>query len=223
MTKEALEASISTLNSWILLFAIASAFSVVGGALLGVRQWQQNRELSKILHVEAQERQMELERQKEKTAQIELISRQAQIELENERVERLKLQAKLHPRSISKEARNKLVGYLRKRKHGDVAVTEKTFDEESHEYATEITDIFREADFPIDQKAQLDLLGTPYFGKPGIFLFIKDAQKMPPHAKEIRKAFQKIGITLDYASGSNWLPNTNIVVIGVGAKPGLTD
>ena len=244
MTKEALEASISTLNSWILLFTVTSTICIALGTSLGFRQWQRSKELSKILHVESQEQQakiaeanrgweeakastasasLELEQQKEKTAQIELKSRQTQIELEKERVERIKLQARLHPRSISQEARKALVGYLRKCKHGDVAVTEKLFDEESHAYAVEITDIFLEANFLIDQKVQLDLIATPYYGKPGIFMFVKDAKKLPPHAEEIRNAFHRVGVTLDYASGSDWLPNTNIVVIGVGAKPGLTD
>src|ERR1700721_4371652 len=52
MTKEALEAALSSLDTWIQVFAVLVAIGIVGEVGFGVRHWILNRRLAVIQHAE---------------------------------------------------------------------------------------------------------------------------------------------------------------------------
>src|ERR1700735_5645507 len=52
MTKAALEASLSTMDTWIQVFAVLVAMGIVGEVGFGVRHWVLNRRLAILQHAE---------------------------------------------------------------------------------------------------------------------------------------------------------------------------
>jgi hypothetical protein len=151
----------------------------------------------------------------ERTAEFQVQSKQAQLDLERERVARLKLEEKLRPRSISEEERRQLLATLKSEAKGRVFVIPKTFDEEAEEYASQISNVLQEAGYTIEPWTNQ----RPFsFGRSGVFIWVKDFAKPPPHAGGIQHAFKEIGITLDGYGDANLVPDMESVIIAVAVK-----
>ena len=146
-----------------------------------------------------------------RAAELEASAAQLQLDLEKERAARL-------PRSISAHNRAKLLACLKGGPKGPVVVVPKTFDEEAEAYATQISEVLREAQFEIRALSGPRPFG---FGIAGAFMWVRDISHAPPHAVHMQGCFQQVGVTLSgYSDGdAKVVSDPALVVIAISSKP----
>lgn len=141
MTKAALEASVGNFETLVQIFAIVVAIGIVGEVGFGIRLWILNKRLHAVQHAEdlnqeqaiagfnkeasdarkdaalAIERAAKAEENlgsaKKDAALAEQHAAEANKVAEQERIERLKLEAKIQPRRLTSEQKQKLTSLLR--------------------------------------------------------------------------------------------------------------
>jgi hypothetical protein len=77
MTKEALEASLSNLETLIQIFAVICAVGLAGEVAFGVRSWLLSKKLHEILEIESQSREAEVARLKKEAEEVKIQAAQA--------------------------------------------------------------------------------------------------------------------------------------------------
>jgi hypothetical protein len=139
-----------------------------------------------------------------------------QTELERERLERLRIEKQLKPRTITLEERSALLNCLAPLTKGPVTVIPKTFDVEAEQYANQISEVLKDANFEIKAHTGPRPFG---FGMAGVFAVFNDATHPPPHAGEIQHCLRQIGVELGGGANPDWVKDPNLVVIAVSQKP----
>jgi hypothetical protein len=128
--KAELEAVLSRIDVWLLVFGIIVVIGVAGESFFGIRHWWNSRKLQALEHGVDQERQAEI---------AGLIT-----QAEEERVARLKIEERLAPRRISPEEHQRLVAALSPYRGSSVQMT-KLGDLEAGRFADDISLVFHES------------------------------------------------------------------------------
>jgi hypothetical protein len=145
----------------------------------------------------------------ERAAGLEAKAAQLQLDLERERAARL-------PRSIGAQDRAKLLACLKAGPKGPVVVMPKTFDEEAEAYATQISQVLKDAQFEIRALTGPRPFG---FGVSGAFMWVSDISNPPPHAAHIQTCFHQVGVELAAHGDPKVVTDPTAVAIAISSKP----
>lgn len=141
----ALETSITTLDTWVLVFAALVAVGVVGEAALGVRHWMLDGRLRTLRHVESQLHENELAQLAKDTADANARAAEANQKAEQERLERLRLEAVVAPRSLSLDQQRSIANAWKAFAGRKVSLTTYALDAEGATLGKQIIACLREA------------------------------------------------------------------------------
>jgi hypothetical protein len=105
MEKAALQASLNTLDIWLIIFGLLVAIGAVGGSVTGFLHFRRSGQLQVILEAENLAQRNEI-------AQANARAAEANRKAEQERLARVKLEAKLAPRTIQQPQQQAIAGKL---------------------------------------------------------------------------------------------------------------
>jgi hypothetical protein len=149
--KAELEAVLSRIDVWLLVFGIIVVIGVAGESFFGIRHWWNSRKLQALEHGVDQERQAEIaglitqaEEARKAAAKANEQAAEANEKAEEERVARLKIEERLAPRRISPEEHQRLVAALSPYRGSSVQMT-KLGDLEAGRFADDISLVFHES------------------------------------------------------------------------------
>lgn len=158
MERAGLEASLNSLDVWLIIFGIFVAIGVVGKSVSGFLHWRRSGQLQALQAADNLALQ---------TAITEANARAAEATrtAENERLERIKLEAKVAPRRLDQEAIVGIAADLAKFSGRKVKVSSFTGDVEAAILGGQIIDALRHAAIvPFDRRMTNSSFGTVAFG-----------------------------------------------------------
>jgi len=176
MNKAALEASLSTLDTLIQVFAVLVAIGIMGEVGFGVRHWVLNRRLHVIQHAEdlnqeetisglKKDAALALERAAKAEENLGEAKRQAAEAnriAEQERLERIKIEERLASRRISKSKKEEIVKLLTPFAGARITL-QKIGDDEATEFANDLISVLKESHWTVDLSI-MGMISPPKYG-----------------------------------------------------------
>lgn len=186
MDKTELEALLARIDVWLLIFGVIVVIGVAGESIFGIRHWWNSRKLQKLQQSESDALRVEIARLANDTAQ-------ANERAEQERLARVQLEARLAPRSISREQQERIQAGISNLAGQYVTVT---FDNnpEAAAFATQIESILESAKWVIKGFAPT-IPGTGLPIARGVLVMPEPPEQSKAAAKVLLSALTKEGIT----------------------------
>ena len=187
MDKSELEALLSRIDVWLLIFGVIVVIGVAGESFFGIRHWWNSRKLQRIQQEESDELRAEIARLANETAAANARAAEA------DRA-RIELEAKLAPRTLSVEQHARLRSDLSKLAGQYVTITFINDSFEAAAFASQIRDVFSEAKWVITQFSPMTPGGNGLPIVRGVLIMTEPPEESRRAGAAVLGALQKQGV-----------------------------
>jgi hypothetical protein len=179
------------------------AIGVTGESIVGCGLWRRHRDLKRVQELadsETENKRLELEKQIEELRKTNLV-----------------LYSKIQPRRLNADTQQQIISCLADKPKGKVLVLAGWVDDESKNFANDISKVLKNSGFTVEGYSQPNSIIFSV-SNPGLSICVKNANTAPIHAQSIFDCFNKHGLDMQVAQPGNVTLNDGDVLLMIGPR-----